>query len=111
MKKKLIALGVEALQQLCVENSVPYGEGDRVNTLADKLIDANYQLAEEVSVEGAEPVVVSATTEKLISVRGMKDHDCTIGGVKVLIQKGKDQKLPLGIGLILAQSGIVFQTS
>ena len=52
---------------------------------------------------------VASGSEKLVSVKALEDHDCTIGINHIVIVKGKDYKLPEGAVAILANSGVVMR--
>jgi hypothetical protein len=52
-------------------------------------------------------------TEKSVKVRGLKDHECTIGKnehghpAKYTITKGKSVELPKSVAAVLSSAGIV----
>lgn len=118
MKKKIIALGIDKVREICTAEGVDFVEKDNVSVLADKLVKAGYELPDDADAEGDGTDkdatankggdVEVTTAEKMVTVRGMKDHSCVIGGKRYNITKSKDCKVPQGVALILAQSGIVF---
>jgi hypothetical protein len=52
---------------------------------------------------------VDIVKERMITCRAIKDHECTIGGVKYNLTKNKEYKLPVHVSIILARAQVVIQ--
>lgn len=45
--------------------------------------------------------------EKEVKVRGLENHKCTIGNTIVIVEKGKEQKMTVGVAMLMQNANIV----
>lgn len=56
------------------------------------------------TAEVSDTVEAVVVEEKTVKFRALKNHECTIGGVKYILEKGKETRIPENIAVIFGHA-------
>ncbi len=90
------------------ENQVIEGEGEETQEEPKEVVKETVKVVKEE--RKAEPKVVDVTpVVKMVGIHTVEEVDCRIGGVHILLPKGKDAKVSSDVAAILNNSKLAYR--
>ena len=90
------------------ENQVIEGEGEETQEEPKGVVKETVKVVKEG--RKAEPKVVDVTpVVKMLSIHTVEEVDCIIGGVHILLPRGKDAKVSSDVAAILNNSNLAYR--
>lgn len=70
-----------------------------------ELLESDEQ--DDITMPQITPVEVTTKKEPMVTIKTLRFHRCTIGGVTYEFEKGVEQKVPMHIKMVLAKQNIL----
>lgn len=95
-------------EEIIDENQVIEGEGEETQEEHKEVVKETVKVVKEE--RKAEPKVVDVTpVVKMVGIHTVEDVDCYIGGVHILLPKGKDAKVSSDVAAILNNAKLAYR--